>query len=135
LLNPLHKLLQEVLRTIPSDCTFDQIGKVEERISAMALKYKGRRLRAFSFDLSSATDRIPIFLQSMLLGPLIGNSQSQAWASILVERDYEVPSSLNKILLRMGGTSIKHVRYATGQPMGALSSWVMLALTHHVLVQ
>jgi hypothetical protein len=26
------------------------------------------------------------------------------------------------------------VRYATGQPMGALSSWAMLALTHHMLV-
>lgn len=27
------------------------------------------------------------------------------------------------------------VRYSVGQPMGALSSWAMLALTHHVLVQ
>jgi hypothetical protein len=29
----------------------------------------------------------------------------------------------------------KDVRYAVGQPMGALSSWAMLALTHHVIVQ
>lgn len=27
------------------------------------------------------------------------------------------------------------VKYAVGQPMGALSSWVMLALTHHFIVQ
>lgn len=27
------------------------------------------------------------------------------------------------------------VRYSVGQPMGALSSWAMLALTHHLLVQ
>jgi hypothetical protein len=26
-------------------------------------------------------------------------------------------------------------RYSVGQPMGALSSWGMLALTHHCLVQ
>jgi len=26
-------------------------------------------------------------------------------------------------------------RYAVGQPMGALSSWAMLAITHHFLVQ
>jgi len=26
-------------------------------------------------------------------------------------------------------------RYAIGQPMGALSSWAMLALTHHLIVQ
>lgn len=27
------------------------------------------------------------------------------------------------------------LRYSVGQPMGALSSWPMLALTHHVIVQ
>jgi len=30
----------------------------------------------------------------------------------------------------------QHVlKYSVGQPMGALSSWGMLALTHHVIVQ
>jgi len=27
------------------------------------------------------------------------------------------------------------VRYAVGQPMGALSSWAMLNLTHHMMMQ
>jgi len=27
------------------------------------------------------------------------------------------------------------VYYGTGQPMGALSSWALLALTHHAIVQ
>jgi hypothetical protein len=27
------------------------------------------------------------------------------------------------------------IRYAVGQPMGAYSSWAMLALTHHMIVQ
>jgi len=27
------------------------------------------------------------------------------------------------------------IRYSVGQPMGALSSWAMLALTHHLIVQ
>lgn len=30
---------------------------------------------------------------------------------------------------------IKSLRYAVGQPMGALSSWAMLAFTHHAIVQ
>lgn len=30
---------------------------------------------------------------------------------------------------------IKPYRYSVGQPMGALSSWAMLAVTHHLLVQ
>lgn len=29
----------------------------------------------------------------------------------------------------------KTVKYEVGQPMGAYSSWAMLALTHHVLVR
>lgn len=27
------------------------------------------------------------------------------------------------------------LRYSVGQPMGALSSWAMLALTHHAIVK
>jgi hypothetical protein len=30
---------------------------------------------------------------------------------------------------------VKKFRYAVGQPMGALSSWAMLAMTHHLIVQ
>lgn len=32
-------------------------------------------------------------------------------------------------------TEAGSVRYGVGQPMGILSSWAMLALTHHVIVQ
>jgi hypothetical protein len=28
-----------------------------------------------------------------------------------------------------------NIRYAVGQPMGALSSFNMLAITHHIIVQ
>jgi hypothetical protein len=34
-----------------------------------------------------------------------------------------------------GRVTYTPLRYAVGQPMGALSSWAMLALTHHALVQ
>jgi hypothetical protein len=45
-----------------------------------------------------------------------------------------VPFSISSLKMRFGkgGDS---VRYAVGQPMGAYSSWAMLALTHHFLVQ
>jgi len=41
---------------------------------------------------------------------------------LLVGREYSDPS-------------FQKYTYAVGQPMGALSSWAMLALTHHILVQ
>jgi hypothetical protein len=34
-----------------------------------------------------------------------------------------------------GDSDIKPVRYEAGQPMGAYSSWPVMALTHHVIVQ
>jgi len=45
---------------------------------------------------------------------------------LLVDRDYT-------LCHEKYGTHT--VRYAVGQPMGALSSWAMLAVTHHFLVQ
>lgn len=43
----------------------------------------------------------------------------------MVGRDYLVP----------GTKPMKSIRYSVGQPMGALSSWAMLAVTHHFIVQ
>jgi len=31
--------------------------------------------------------------------------------------------------------AVGRIRYAVGQPIGALSSWAMLAFTHHIIVQ
>lgn len=46
-------------------------------------------------------------------------------------RSYEVPEK-SRAKYRI---DVEAVRYAVGQPMGALSSWAMLAITHHFLVQ
>jgi len=46
---------------------------------------------------------------------------------MLVSRDYII--QMNKYVPETT------VRYAVGQPMGALSSFNMLALTHHLLLQ
>jgi hypothetical protein len=76
---------------------------------------------AYSFDLSAATDRLPVLIQILIIDiffPGLGPS----WARLLVGRFY-----------RKGPR--KAVKYSVGQPMGALSSWPMLAITHHFIVQ
>lgn len=130
---PLHKLIQDVLRTLPEDATFDQVGKLEKKLKSIQKKYKGKRPKAFSFDLSSATDRLPVTIQSYILSPLLGVDQARTWASILTLREYFIPSRAGEEY-NIPNDQLK-LKYATGQPMGALSSWVMLALTHHVIVQ
>jgi hypothetical protein len=49
-----------------------------------------------------------------------------------VNRDYIVVESqkTNKYGIKSGP-----YRYSVGQPMGAYSSWAMLAITHHYIVQ
>lgn len=114
LLAPLHDYLFRVLRTIPMDGTFDQLKPLRS-LTARGLK------EFYSFDLSAATDRLPIDLQVQVLSLLISREFAEHWKNLLVNRPWyleQVP-----------------YYYAVGQPMGALSSWAMLALTHHVIVQ
>jgi hypothetical protein len=117
LLKPLHLYLFEVLRKIPQDGTFDQLAPV----SAL-LDYARLGMQCFSFDLSNATDRLPVKLQEQILGIITGPLLAVSWRVLLTRRTYYHQ--------RTGG-----LRYAVGQPMGALSSWAMLAVTHHVIVQ
>jgi hypothetical protein len=51
----------------------------------------------------------------------LGLVWADAWAALLTKRPWWLGS--------------RPVRYAVGQPMGAYSSWAMLALTHHVIMQ
>jgi len=76
LMNPLHKLLQDVLRVHDSDATFDQVGAMDRKIEEIRRRY--RKPKAFSYDLSSATDRLPVGLQTMILSPLLGEFEAKA---------------------------------------------------------
>lgn len=74
-----------------------------------------------SYDLSAATDRLPIDLQVQVMSQFLPREVAQAWKDVLVGRDWWLKDVA--------------YRYSVGQPMGALSSWGMLALTHHFIVQ
>jgi len=124
-LAPLHDWLFSILRSLgPTDGTFDQDGAADHIMELMR-----EHPTAFSYDLSAATDRLPLILQIKILDSYLPNLGLH-WANLLVNRDYSVPGHPT-----LDENSSPTVRYATGQPMGALSSWAMLALTHHFIVQ
>lgn len=124
LLRPLHNWLFSLLKRIPEDGTFDQTAPLELLVS------KGYQ-DVHSYDLSAATDRLPLALQEGLLSWILGEKIARLWACLLVNRDYSFhPRTAEKY-----GLGVTRVRYAAGQPMGAYSSWAMLALTHHFCVQ
>jgi len=114
-LKPLHDSLFLILKNIEMDGTYDQTKPLKALLNRLPLNQT-----LYSFDLSAATDRLPIALQEQVLGIIYPGSRF--WRAALdfawVSKYSETP-----------------VKYAVGQPMGAYSSWGMLALTHHVLVQ
>jgi len=64
---PLHNKLFSLFKSLPNDCTHDQ-AKGFRYAQALSLKYN----RSFGFDLSAATDRLPISSQKAILNSLYG---------------------------------------------------------------
>lgn len=118
-LTPLHKTIFHFLEQIPMDATFNQDAAADTIRQWTASK----TAQLNSVDLTAATDRLPLTLQEQVLSILLSDKAlGKAWGRILVERDFEIHD---------GST----IRYAVGQPMGARSSWAMLALCHHIIIQ
>lgn len=103
----------------------DQLAPVNRLLKLGLTKF-------WCFDLSAATDRLPVRVQSMILDSIFGSGFGHHWASLLVDRDYYLGAVPKGIAVPVDTPDV--VRYAVGQPMGALSSWAMLALTHHFVV-
>jgi len=124
LLRPLHDAIFHVLSHIPQDGTFDQMRPIKTLIKEV----EDRNIfKIFSYDLTAATDRLPLELQVRVLGKFLGHDYALCWGDFLTRRGYKLHSK------QYGVTGTFY--YAVGQPMGALSSWAMLALTHHFIVQ
>jgi hypothetical protein len=141
ILKPLHDFLFAFLRKIPNDGTMDQHKSVER-----CFHKSGLTGRSFGYDLSAATDRLPISLQKGILDILVPGF-GEPWEKLLVGREYflankesefvltPVPEQRRSRFRKSWFTRIYNLKYAVGQPMGALSSWAMLAVTHHYIAQ
>lgn len=150
ILRPLHEAIFKLLKWIRQDGTHNQVKPLEvllRRQSALkeqnrapgdqltgwyrlGTAYPPRTYALYSFDLTAATDRLPLLIQIALLVPVVGPELAQAWGTILVGREYYI-----FLKDEYGVGQLTPMKYSTGQPMGALSSWAMLALTHHCIVQ
>jgi len=70
MLTGLHDQLQSILEKIPQDGTMDQAAPIN--------RLKGYSGPAYSFDLSAATDRLPIDLQVQILGFIFSKDVAEA---------------------------------------------------------
>jgi len=64
-MRPLQDLIFETVKLLEQDGTFDQLKPVKSLL-------KRENVHLFSFDLSSATDRLPVLVQEILLQPILG---------------------------------------------------------------
>jgi len=124
ILKPLHDWLFNIFKQIPNDASLDQ-AKGFRLAQELGQKFG----KSYAFDLSSATDRLPANVQACLLDCLFGNSLGTYWLAFLTKRPYFIPNGKKYGILE------EKVNYTVGQPMGALSSWAMLNLTHHFMIQ
>lgn len=135
-LYPLHRFIfDKILRVIPQDGTFDQLRPVRKLLDAMA---KRNLFECFSYDLSAATDRLPVVMQEFLLSAFTSREFAHHWRCLLANRYYKVPRKFRGQFPNWALDEYRSkcvVKYAVGQPMGAYSSWAMLALVHHAIVQ
>jgi hypothetical protein len=67
-LKPLHDFLFAILKKLPNDGTFDQNAAFERAQTKSHVSGC-----CFGYDLSSATDRLPILLQIAILKPILGD--------------------------------------------------------------
>jgi hypothetical protein len=65
---PLHDSLFEILSGLPNDATFNQGAAFKRAVSKA--KESGH---CYGYDLSAATDRLPLIIQIKILSGLIGN--------------------------------------------------------------
>lgn len=98
----MHDFIFQILKSIPQDGTFNQKLPIEEL-------FKSEHPYVASFDLSAATDRLPIKLQKQILSEFISEEFAEAWAHLLVGRPWTHSTEGDLF-------------YSVGQPMGALSS-------------
>lgn len=112
LFKPLHDTIYSFLsNNVAEDGTMDQLKPINEAL------YDRDSESFVSVDLSAATDRLPLAIQIDILN-ILGIPGTE-WGQIL-KRPYDYRNS-PKV-------------YAVGQPMGAYSSFAMLALTNHVIM-
>jgi len=113
----IHDTVMDILRKKKTDSTYNQ-----EDGFARVIELANRTGYCASFDLSSATDRFPVSIQKEVVKLLFGEQVGEDWAKVLCDRDFVTPDG-------------KLIRWAVGQPLGALSSWGVFALTHHFIVK
>jgi len=91
----------KILKRIPEDCTYNQ-GSFKTKLQSGTGMF-------FSFDLTNATERMPLEFQKHIISYIFGEETAEHWHKLLVSQKFSAPG-------------MKPILFGSGQPMGAYSS-------------
>jgi hypothetical protein len=114
-LEPLGKVLYNVLNQLSWDCTFDQTRAVEPLHQALR-----NGTVVHSVDLSGATDYFPLALQEEILRSFVPSDWVDLFAEIS-RGQWRLPN-------------VGNIQWKRGQPLGLFPSFAAFALTHGTLL-
>lgn len=109
--------LYNTLKSISTDSTRDQ----DRGFKSLIKESLGKE--TYCFDLSSASDKIPAFMQVYRIELMGGKKLGEAWLKVMTDRDFYIKDQK------------RFVRWGIGQPLGLLSSFPSFALWHHDIIQ
>lgn len=124
ILHPFHEWAMDILRELPTDGTYDQLAPILRLLSKHSIR------NYWCFDLTSATDRMPLGAYRQFWSDLFGEELSRLWCVALSGHRFVVPRQWG-----VPHTDPNGVQFKVGQPLGALSSWPTFSLVHHLLIQ
>lgn len=123
-LEPFGKVLFDILKNLPWDCTFNQ-DKADIAISTRLAAGKF----VHSVDLTGATDYFPLVLQEAVLRHVFQSFPEYVDLFLEISQmDWSVPSDLAREL------GSRTLRWSKGQPLGLFPSFASFALTHGILL-
>lgn len=116
-LRPLGKMLYDVVKDVPWDCTFDHSKALSSIQSHLE-----RGGQVHSIDLSSATDLFPLSIQMDVLRSVTARDQQLA-----VDLFQEISRS-------QWSSKLGELQWMKGQPLGLYPSFATFTLTHGLLL-
>nr|DAZ87255.1 TPA_asm: RNA-dependent polymerase [Despoena mito-like virus] len=116
ILKDIHVCMFKTLKSLPTDGTYKQND------AAKAVGQASMYNDVWSYDLTSATDRIPLSVQGQIM-EFLDEDLGKLWYELMQEFPY------------YHNGSKRTITYAVGQGMGLYSSWSNLAFFNHIMIQ
>lgn len=124
--NLIHRVLQEFLNLLKTDCTTHQTRGVQ---FIQARSFRKRRetegYNLYAADFTNATDTLSQYVQELVLSHIFGSEITEFWHELA-----SMPKVFKWHLKRKGTVYYQ----ASGQPQGFLGSFDAFALVHHVVM-